>query len=84
MIARQGLKLGFQVLRQKQIEAVTFFLEGQDVYVSLPTAYGKSAIYGLLPLVFDEIILDIFIKVISIFQLFFKVPPKVSWCALIH
>ncbi len=55
VIARQGLKLGFQVLRQKQIEAVKSFLKGQDVFVSLPTGYGKSAIYGLLPLVFDEI-----------------------------
>ncbi len=42
-------------MRQKQIEAVKSLVKGRAVLVSLATGYGKSAIYGLLPLVFDEI-----------------------------
>ena len=43
------------VLKDKQIEALLTFCLGNDVFVSLPTGYGKSMIYGLLPFIFDEI-----------------------------
>ena len=40
-------------LKDKQLEAVLSFMSGNDVFVSLPTGYGKSLIYGILPLAFD-------------------------------
>ena len=40
-------------LKEKQHEAILSFCQGRDVFVSLPTGYGKSVIYGLLPLVFN-------------------------------
>ena len=44
------------VLRDKQFEAIYQFYYGNDVFVSLPTGlYGKSIIYGILPLVFDDL-----------------------------
>ncbi len=36
-------------------EAICAFIEGCDIFVSLPTGYGKSLIYAILPLVFDKI-----------------------------
>ena len=30
------------------------FVQGKDVFVSLPTGYGKSLCYGMIPLVVDE------------------------------
>ena len=39
----------------KQEEAILSFLDGKDTFVSLPTGYGKSLIYALLPLIFDNI-----------------------------
>ena len=42
-------------LKEKQIDAIKAFLSGNDVFVSLPTGYGKSFIYALLPLVFDGV-----------------------------
>lgn len=40
-------------LKDKQLEAMVTFLSGKDVFVSLPTGYGKSIIYALLPVSFD-------------------------------
>ena len=40
-------------LKEKQLEAILEFLSRKDVFVSLPTGYGKSLIYEILPLVFD-------------------------------
>ena len=42
-------------LKDEQKDAIVNFCEGQDVFVSLPTGFGKSMIYSLLPLVFDKI-----------------------------
>ena len=44
-------KLGISSLKDKQREAITSFVDGDDVFVSLPTGYGKSLCYTLLPLV---------------------------------
>ena len=42
-------------LTDKQVEAIQSFLSGNDVFVSLPTGYGKSIIYAILPLIYDRI-----------------------------
>ena len=47
--------LGIEYLKEKQQEAVMSFLDGKDTFVSLPTGYGKSLIYALLPFAFDRI-----------------------------
>ena len=47
---------GISTLKDKQEEAIMTFLSGQDTFVSLPTGYGKSIIFGILPLVFDRLL----------------------------
>jgi bloom syndrome protein len=47
-----SIKLGV-TLKDKQREAIVTFMSGRDVFVSLPTGYGKSLIYGVMPLAFD-------------------------------
>ena len=47
-----ALELGFQCLKEKQIES---YVEGKDTFVSLPTGFGKSLIYGVLPSIFDKL-----------------------------
>ena len=44
---------GLLYLKDKQKESILTFLGGNDVFVSLPTGYGKSLIYGILPVAFD-------------------------------
>ena len=47
-------ELWFPSLKQK--EAIVAFVLGNDTFVSLPTGYGKSAIFAILPLVFDKLL----------------------------
>ena len=46
--------LGYDNLKDKQKEAVVAFLQGNDTFVSLPTGYGKSVIFAILPGAFDK------------------------------
>ena len=45
---------GYQ-LRYKPEESILAFTGGMDVFVSLPTGYGKSLCYTLLPPIYDKI-----------------------------
>ena len=45
--------LGFKEIRKDQFDVISKFLEGYDVFVSLPTGGGKSLCFASLPLVFD-------------------------------
>ena len=49
-------KVGLGALKPKQVEVIKAFASGSDVFVSLPTGYGKSFCYVLLPLVFDQLL----------------------------
>jgi len=42
-------KLGYESLKMEQKEAVKAFVEGNDVFVSLSTGFGKSLFFALLP-----------------------------------
>jgi len=46
-------QIGIQGLKPKQLEAVESFVSGKDTFVSLPTGYGKSIIFAILPLLCD-------------------------------
>ena len=46
-------KLGYSSLRKEQMKAITFFASGNDVFVSLPTGFGKTLCYSVLPVLFD-------------------------------
>ena len=37
------------------MEIIIAFVGGRDVFVSLPTGYGKSIVYASLPFIFDSI-----------------------------
>ena len=44
--------LGSDKLKQKQEESILNFAKGRDVFVSLPTGYGKFICYIILPWLF--------------------------------
>ena len=49
-------KLGYSSLRSNyQKRAIESFIEGNDVFVCLPTGSGKSLCYCILPAVFDNL-----------------------------
>ena len=49
------IEMGLSSLKPKQTEAILAIVAGKDIFVSLPTGYGKSIIYGVLPLLFDKL-----------------------------
>ncbi|XP_078311557.1 putative ATP-dependent DNA helicase RecS [Crassostrea virginica] len=42
-------------LKEEQTEILSAVIEGKDVFAQLPTGYGKSLIYTLIPLLLDEL-----------------------------
>ena len=54
-IARSAASsLGYSSLKPEQELAISSFMEGKDVFISLPTGYGKSLCYAALPYAFDK------------------------------
>lgn len=47
-------KFGLMELKPNQKRALLSLISGHDVFVSLPTGYGKSIIYQLAPFVVQE------------------------------
>ena len=43
-------KLGYSSVKQEQREAIQCVLLGRDCFVTVPTGFGKSAIFHALPL----------------------------------
>lgn len=52
-IAYAAQKLNLQNPKPQQVEALTNFLKGRDLFVNLPTGYGKSTIFHGAPLACD-------------------------------
>ena len=48
-------RLGY-ILKEDQKKVITSFIDGEDVFVVLPTGYGKSLCYQCLPYIYDKII----------------------------
>ena len=44
-----------EVLKEEQLETLQSLMNGEDTLAVLPTGYGKSLIYILLPLLYDEV-----------------------------
>ena len=47
--------LGYTSIKPERKLAIVSFLRGNDVFISLPTGYGKSLCYAALPYAFDQL-----------------------------
>jgi len=57
-VTQSAVKLSVQ-LREKKRKALLGFYQRNDVFVFLPTGYGKSLIFALLPLARGPSLLEI-------------------------
>ena len=55
IVSAAAQALGYTSLKSEQETALLSFLGGRDVFVSLPTGYGKSLCYAALPATFDSL-----------------------------
>lgn len=54
-IAYATARFGIEGLKPEQEKAIRTFVDGNDVFVCLPTGYGKSLGFALLPYVYDDL-----------------------------
>lgn len=55
LITQSASYYGYADLKPEQKTVLKSFLQGKDVFVSLPTRYGKSLCYALLPSIFNTL-----------------------------
>ena len=48
--------LGYEKVKDHQLQVVTGILKGHDVFAVLPTGYGKSLCFASLPMLFDQVL----------------------------
>ena len=53
-LALQRVGKGHLTLKEEQISAIRHVFDGMDVFVWLPTGFGKSIVYECLPFLFDH------------------------------
>ena len=53
ILSKVAESVGYPSLKPEQQQAILDFVSGRDVFVSLPTGYGKSLCFVLLPKIFD-------------------------------
>ena len=49
-------KLGFSSLKPQQTKVVSAFIGKRDVFVVLPTGFGKTLCFTCLPMVFNPVL----------------------------
>ena len=54
-LAHARSKLKYAQFKSSQRDALKTFVNGKDIFVSLPTGYGKSGIYEAAPFCMDSI-----------------------------
>jgi len=54
-IFRAAKRIGYDSVKELQLEVIQKVITGNDIFAVLPTGFGKSLCYGCLPFVFDEI-----------------------------
>ena len=54
-IIEAAQRLGYANVREVQAKAISSIVAGKDVFISLPTATGKSLCFALVLLVFDHL-----------------------------
>ena len=55
VISASAKALGFGQLKAEQAAAISQFVSGKDVFVALPTSYGKSLYYCCFPYIYDRL-----------------------------
>ena len=55
LVREAASRLGFANVKPQQMEAILAFCQGKDVFVSLPTGFGKTLIFAVLPSLFNTI-----------------------------
>lgn len=79
----ESAKVFGRTLKEKQLEAITAFAKGNDTFIALPTGYGKSLCYGILPHVFDRMRGKLANKMLMQSDyITFQATLVVLWCAL--
>ena len=67
IIKKSALRIRYESLKEKQVEAISMFLQGHDNFAVLPTGYGKSVIYTVFSHAFDATRGNLLVSYIAMF-----------------
>ena len=54
-VDRNKRSFGVEDVKKEQVESLYNFINGKDVFVNLPTGFGKSFIYQMSPFVIEQL-----------------------------
>ena len=78
-IRAAACRIGYLKLTPQQEEATVAFINGKDVFVSLPTGCGKTVCFAVLPFAFDIILREQGCIAIVVSPLIALMSDQVSW-----
>ena len=55
IVGRAAQNLGYDNVKAEQMKVVASVVHGRDVFAVLPTGFGKSFCYSVLPYVYDQL-----------------------------
>ena len=81
IVGRAAQNLGYDNVKAEQMKVVASVVHGRDVFAVLPTGFGKSFCYSVLPYVYDQLYPGMQQSIILVVTPLTAIMKDVTWLA---